>query len=198
MFLESYISSVSGICFFQKKQMSLHGASPCVSGVIYVICEWHLLFPEKANVTPRGLCLCFLTRICHVWVAFAFSRKSKCDSTGPMLVFLDSDLSCVSGICFFWKKQMWLLGLCWCFWTHICHLWVAFAFSRKSKCDSYGPLLVFLDSYMSSVSGICFFRKKQMWVLGASAGVSAVISVICAFLEKANATHRWQIWVQKH
>ena len=80
VFLESYLSSVSDICFFQKKQMWLIGASPCVSGVISVMSEWHLLFPEKANVTPWGLSLCFWSHVCHLRVAFAFSRKSKCDS----------------------------------------------------------------------------------------------------------------------
>ena len=67
---------------FQKKQMWLLGASPCVSGVISFICEWHLLFPEKANVTLGGLQICFWSHICHLWVAFASSRKSKCDSWG--------------------------------------------------------------------------------------------------------------------
>ena len=86
------------------------------------MCEWHLLFLEKANVTPKG----------------------------PLLVFLDSDLSCVSGICFFRKANAtpgasagvsglvsviceWHLlfpekanvtpgGLTSCFLSHICHL----------------------------------------------------------------------------
>ena len=80
VFMESCLSSVSDICFFQKKQMRLLGASACVSGVISVMSEWHLLFPEKANVTPWGLSLCFWSHVCHLRVAFAFSRKSKCDS----------------------------------------------------------------------------------------------------------------------
>ena len=152
MFLNSYLSSINGICFFRKKQM------------------WLL----------RGLCQCFWTHICHLWVACDFPGKSKCDSWGPPLMFLDSYLSSINGICFFRKKQMWLLrGLCQCFWTHICHLWVACDFPGKSKCDSWGPPLMFLDSYLSSINGICFFRKKQMWLQGASAGVSVVISVIC-------------------
>ena len=63
VFMESCLSSVSDICFFQKKQMWLLGASPCVSGVISFICEWHLLFPEKANVTLVGLYL----RVCIIY-----------------------------------------------------------------------------------------------------------------------------------
>ena len=91
----------SRICFFRKKQMPLTDdryesrnttrgprnhicffrtsawASAGVSGIISVICEGHLLFPEKANVT-----------------------------SGPLLVFLDSYLLSVSDICFLRKKQM--------------------------------------------------------------------------------------------
>ena len=91
------------------------------------------------------------------------------------------------------KKQMWLLGgLCQCFWTHICHLWVAFDLPRKSKWDSWGPLLMFLKSYLSSVSDICFFREKANLTPGASANVSGLVSIIyewhLLFPEKANVT----------
>ena len=82
------------------------------------------------------------------------------------------------------------------------HKWVTFAFSRKSKCDSWGPLVVFLDSYLSSVSGICFFRKKQMpltddWYESRNTKRGPQESHLL-FPEKANATHTWQIRVKKH
>ena len=129
------LSSVSGICFFRKKQMWLLGASPHVSWVISFISEWHLLFPEKANVTTRA--------------------------SGS-----------VSGLI-----------------SVICEWHLLFA--EKANVTPW-PLLVFQNSYLSSVSDICFLRKKQMWLLGASGCVSGLISVICEwhllFPKEANVT----------
>ena len=67
-------------------------------------------------------------------VAFAFSGKSKCHS--QMTDMSPETLPEAPG--------------------------VTFAFYGKSKCDSWGPHLVFLESYLSSMSDICFFQKKQM------------------------------------
>ena len=79
-FLDCYLSSENGICFFRKKQMPLLEDFAWVFGLKPVIWEWHLLFPEKANATPGGLCLGFWTFSCHLRMAFAFSGKSKCHS----------------------------------------------------------------------------------------------------------------------
>ena len=51
--LESYLSSENGICFFWKKQMPLLEALAWISCHLSFIWEWHLLFPNKANATPR-------------------------------------------------------------------------------------------------------------------------------------------------
>ena len=77
MFLDSFLSPMNGICFFWKKQMWLLGASANVSGLISIIYEWHLLFPEKANVTTRGPLPVFLHIYWHLWVAFAFLEKAN-------------------------------------------------------------------------------------------------------------------------
>ena len=48
---------------FPEKANATPGASGSFSGLIFVICEWHLLFPEKANVTLVGLYL----RVCVIY-----------------------------------------------------------------------------------------------------------------------------------
>ena len=149
--------------FSGKKQMPLLEVFAWVFGLLSVIWEWHLLFPEKANATPGGLCLGFWTLICHLKMEFSFFGKSKCYSWRPLLGFHDSYLSSENGIFFFRKKQMPpLKGLCAGYWNLICHLRMAFAFFGKSKCHSWRPLLEFHATYLSSENGICFFRIKQM------------------------------------
>ena len=148
---------------FPEKALWLLGASAGVSGHISVIWEWHLLFPEKANVTPGASgCVSGLISIVYEW-HLLFPEKANV-TTGAS--------GSVSGLI-----------------SVICEWHLLFA--EKANVTP-GPLLVFLNSYLSSVSDICFLWKKQMWLLGASGCVSGLISVICEwhllFPEKANVT----------
>ena len=127
-----FLDSENGICFFWKKQMPPLEAFAWVFGLLSVIWEWHLLFPKEANATPGGLCLGFLTVICHLRMAFAFSKRSKCHSWRPLLGFLDCYLSSEIGICFFRKKQMPLLEA----FSFVFGLW-------KSKCLHFNGSILF-------------------------------------------------------
>ena len=127
--------------------------------------ESHLLFPDLC----LGLCWCFWTHICHLWVTFAFFRK----------------------------KQMWLLGASLCVFGLVYHLWMAFAFSRKSKCDSWGPLLVSLDSYIIYEWHLLFPEKANVTTGGALPVFLHIywhLWVAFAFLEKANVALCLVVW----
>ena len=127
------------------------------------MCESHLLFPKKANVTPGGLTSCFLSHIFHLWVTCAFSRKSKCDSWGPLLLFLESYLSSVSDICFFQKKQMWLLGASANVSGLISNIYEwHLLFPEKANVTPGGPLPVFLHMYWHLWVAFAFLEKANL------------------------------------
>ena len=176
------------ICFFWKKQMPFiddirvqkHKERP--PGVTFA-------FSGKKQMSLTDDRLEFRNTSRGPGVTFAFSAKSKCHSQMTNMSPETQPEAPRSHICFFHKKQMSLTDDRYEFGNTSRGPGVTFAFSAKSKCHSQmtdmspetqpevprshicffekkqmlllGPLLVFLDSYLSSVSDICFFRKSK-------------------------------------
>ena len=117
--------------FSGKKQMPLLEVFAWVFGLLSVIWKWNFLFLEKANATPGGPCLDFMTLIFHLRMEFSFSEKSKCHpSKGFARVIGILSVIWEWHLLFLEKANATPGGPCLNFMPLIFHLRMAFAFSE--------------------------------------------------------------------